>query len=74
MSTQHSSSRPRRTKRRRYRKAQGRDIWVFSDPNYQLQPSDIARIVVRAGLAQARTAQAKEADLIDTGAEEGTNA
>lgn len=40
--------------RRRYRKAQGRRVWVFSELNHDLRPDAVARIITAAGLEQAR--------------------
>ena len=47
---------------RRYRKAHDRRVWVFSQLNHDLQPEQIARIIVAASLAQAqREADARRA-------------
>lgn len=40
--------------KRRYRKTQGRRVWVFSDLNHDLHPEQMARIITAAGLEQAR--------------------
>ena len=58
--TRHSST-------RRYRKASGRRVWVFSELNHQLQPEQIARIIAVAGLERARReAKASAASLAAT--------
>jgi dihydrofolate reductase len=47
---------------RRYRKAHDRRVWVFSQLNHDLQPEQIARILVAASLEQAqREADARRA-------------
>ena len=47
---------------RRFRKAHDRRVWVFSQLNHDLQPEQIARIIVAASLAQAqREADARRA-------------
>lgn len=43
---------------RRKRKTPGRRVWVFSQLNHDLQPEQIARILVAASLEQAQ----READ------------
>lgn len=43
-----------RAGRRRYKKAHGRSVWVFSDLNRDLRPEQIAKIITSAGLEQAR--------------------
>ncbi len=43
-----------RASRRRYKKAHGRSVWVFSDLNQDLRPEQIAKILTSAGLEQAR--------------------
>jgi hypothetical protein len=43
-----------RTYSRRYRKASGRRVWVFSDLNYDLRPEQIARIIASTALQAAR--------------------
>lgn len=49
---------------RRYRKAHDRRVWVFSQLNHDLQPEQIARIIVAASLAQAqREADARRASM-----------
>ena len=40
--------------RRRYRKSRDRRVWVFSELNHDLRPEQIAKILVSAGLEQAR--------------------
>lgn len=50
------------SKRRRYRKSQGRRVWVFSDLNRDLRPEQIARIITAAGLEQARLEADARAD------------
>ena len=49
---------PSRRGQRRYRKAQDRRVWVFSELNHDLRPEVVARIITAAGLEQAR----READ------------
>lgn len=49
---------PSRRGQRRYRKAQDRRVWVFSELNHDLRPEIVARIITAAGLEQAR----READ------------
>ena len=39
---------------RRYRKTQGRRVWVFSELNHDLRPEQLAKILTAAGLEQAR--------------------
>jgi hypothetical protein len=57
---------------RRYSKARDRRVWVFSQLNHELQPEQIARILVAASLAQAqREADARRAADEDPG-DEGT--
>ncbi|MBM7502928.1 hypothetical protein ACFPER_05575 [Agromyces aurantiacus] len=51
-----------RRDRRRYRKAQDRRVWVFSDVNRDVRPEQIARIITTAGLEQARLEAAARAD------------
>jgi hypothetical protein len=43
-----------RQTRRRYRKSRDRRVWVFSELNHDLRPEQIAKIITRAGLEQAR--------------------
>lgn len=43
-----------RAGRRRYRKSRDRRVWVFSELNHDLRPEQIAKILVSAGLEQAR--------------------
>ncbi len=50
------------SKRRRYRKSQGRRVWVFSELNRDLRPEQIARIITAAGLEQARLEADARAD------------
>lgn len=40
--------------KRRYRKTQGRRVWVFSELNHDLRPEQVAKIITAAGLEQAR--------------------
>lgn len=40
---------------RRYRKTQGRHVWVFSELNHDLRPEQLAKILTAAGLEQARS-------------------
>lgn len=61
-----------RQSRRRYRKASGRRVWVFSDLNHDLRPEQVARILTSAGLEQARLeaearAQREAADEVELG-------
>lgn len=49
------------------RKTPGRRVWVFSQLNHDLQPEQIARILVAASLEQAQ----READARRLGAEMG---
>jgi hypothetical protein len=35
--------------RRRYKKAHGRSVWVFSELNRDLRPEQIAKIITSAG-------------------------
>lgn len=44
----------KRTTRRRYRKAQDRRVWVFSELNHDLTPDQLARVIATAALEQAR--------------------
>lgn len=48
------STQPNRATRRRYKKRHGRSVWVFSELNHDLRPEQIAKILVSAGLEQAR--------------------
>lgn len=48
------STPPNRAGRRRYRKSSDRRVWVFSELNHELRPEQIAKILVSAGLEQAR--------------------
>lgn len=51
--------------RRRYRKSQGRQVWVFSELNRDLRPEQIAKIITAAGLEQARReAEARASDTV----------
>lgn len=55
-----------RAGRRRYEKAQGRRVWVFSELNHDLRPEQIAKILVTTALDQARkdaTAREEHQDL-----------
>lgn len=57
---------------RRYRKAHDRNVWVFSQLNHDLQPEQIARIIVAASLAQAqRETDARRSEVEDLAAENG---
>lgn len=40
--------------KRRYRKTQGRRVWVFSELNHDLRPEQVAKIITAAGLERAR--------------------
>ncbi|WP_448810390.1 hypothetical protein [Agromyces bauzanensis] len=51
-----------RHSRRRYRKTSGRRVWVFSEPNYDMKPEQVARIITIAGLEQARLEAAARVD------------
>ena len=60
---------------RRYRKAHDRRVWVFSQLNHDLQPEQIARIIVAASLAQAqREADARRASTEALAGESATDA
>lgn len=63
-----------RASRRRYKKAHGRSVWVFSDLNRDLRPEQIAKILTSAGLEQARreaeAQAAAEARSTDTAGEQ----
>lgn len=48
--------------KRRYRKAQGRRVWVFSELNQDLRPDQVAKIITSAGLEQARLEAEAQAD------------
>lgn len=56
------STPPRRADRRRYRKSRDRRAWVFSELNQDLRPEQIAKILVNAGLEQARKEAEARAD------------
>lgn len=43
-----------RADRRRYKKAHGRSVWVFSELNRDLRPEQLAKVITSAGLEQAR--------------------
>lgn len=62
--------------RRRYRKSAGRRVWVFSELNHDLTPSQMAKIITAAGLEQAHLeADARaEAAAGSPSAMEGTDA
>ena len=47
---------------RRYRKREGRKVWVFSDLNHDVAPEQIAKILTTAGLEQARREVEAQAD------------
>lgn len=50
---------------RRYRKASGRRVWVFSELNHDLRPEQVAKIITSAGLERARLeAEARAEDLV----------
>ena len=53
--------------KRHQRKTPGRRVWVFSQLNHDLQPEQIARILVAASLEQAQ----READARRLAAETG---
>lgn len=70
-----------RAGRRRYRKSRERRAWVFSELNHDLRPEQIAKILVSAGLEQARReaeakaeSEARAAERADSSAEEATDA
>lgn len=70
-----------RAGRRRYRKGHERRAWVFSDLNHDLRPEQIAKILVSAGLEQARReaeakaeSEARAAERSNSSAEEVTDA
>lgn len=48
--------------KRRYRKTQGRRVWVFSDLNHDLQPEHLANIITAAGLERAQLEAEAQAD------------
>lgn len=48
--------------KRRYRKTQGRRVWVFSELNHDLRPEHVAKIITTAGLEQARLEAAAQQD------------
>lgn len=52
----------KRTPRRRYRKAQDRRVWVFSELNHDLTPDQLARVVATAALEQARREREAQAE------------
>lgn len=64
---------------RHKRKTPGRRVWVFSQLNHDLQPEQIARILVAASLEQAQreadarrlAAEMGNADDVDGSADEG---
>lgn len=39
---------------RRYRKAQDRRVWVFSELNHDLTPDQLAKVIASAALEQVR--------------------
>jgi len=54
-----------RNSSRRYRKAQDRRVWVFSELNHDLTPDQLAKVIATAALEQARRerdAQAQAAE------------
>lgn len=51
-----------RAGRRRYRKSRDRRVWVFSELNHDLRPEQMAKILVSAGLEQARKEAEARAD------------
>lgn len=57
------TNRPRT--RRRYRKAQDRRVWVFSELNHDLTPDQLARVIAAAALEQARLEHDAEAQHTD---------
>lgn len=56
----------RRRTRRRYRKAQDRRVWVFSELNHDLTPDQLARVIAAAALERARLERDAENDHRDT--------
>lgn len=64
-----------RAGRRRYKKAHGRSVWVFSELNRDLRPEQIAKIITSAGLEQARReAEARAEDETRLAAAEASDA
>jgi len=51
-----------RADQRRYRKRRNRRVWAFSDLNHDLRPEQVAKILVSAGLEQARREAEARAD------------
>ena len=51
--------------KRRYRKTQGRRVWVFSELNYDLQPDQVAKIITAAGLERARLEADAQAEAME---------
>lgn len=57
--------------RRRYRKREDRRVWVFSEPNTNLRPADIARVLaVAAFRAAEREAAARQQVASESGEQE----
>lgn len=60
--------------KRHHRKAHDRRVWVFSQLNHDLQPEQIARILVAASLEQAQRevdARRLDAEVHDDDSSEG---
>lgn len=62
-------TRSKRTPRRRYRKAQDRRVWVFSELNHDLTPDQLAKVIASAAVEQARLEREAQAEHL--AAEEG---
>ncbi|WP_152594877.1 hypothetical protein [Microbacterium profundi] len=60
--------------KRRYRKTQGRRVWVFSELNHDLRPEQVAKIITVAGLEQARLEVAAQAHATTHTDEEASHA
>lgn len=51
-----------RGSRRGYQKSSRRRVWVFSELNHDLRPTQLAKIITVAGLEQARLEAAAQAE------------
>lgn len=60
--------------KRRYRKTQGRRVWVFSELNHDLRPEQVAKIITVAGLEQARLEAAAQEAAAEHADEEASHA
>ena len=67
-------SRARSRSTRRYRKAQHRRVWVFSELNHDLTPEQIARILAAAALERAAEERAKRTAVSEMGSTGETSA